>query len=355
MSAPRAKGALKAKRRASAKRAIGPPEPDARQLNLKLDHIMAMMQGHGAATAKASSISFKALADRYIAEHLAILEKGTYSTNRSYILNHIVPVIGGLELHALTKNHFMDVRKAALESGLIASSADVVTRLGVRVLRFGVEENLVAAAPKVKLPKGVQSRTRWYTEDQVEKLLAAARHSGRQHTVTVLLLGVDAGLRSGEMQALTWPAITDRIHLFQRFHGGRLGPLKGKRERFVPLTPRLKLHLSRLERDGDYILPASAQKTSGNTWINVRCLANAQRRAGLPYEASHILRHTFCSRLAAAGASPYEIMSLSGHASLKDVMRYIHLDPDGASTRAMRRLHDLGSKQQRATNRVDEV
>jgi len=39
----------------------------------------------------------------------------------------------------------------------------------------------------------------------------------------------------------------------------------------------------------------------------------------------HILRHTFCSRLAARGATAMEIKELAGHADLTTTMRYMHL------------------------------
>jgi len=41
----------------------------------------------------------------------------------------------------------------------------------------------------------------------------------------------------------------------------------------------------------------------------------------------HILRHTFCSRLAARGATAMEIKELASHADLTTTMRYMHLSP----------------------------
>jgi site-specific recombinase XerD len=50
--------------------------------------------------------------------------------------------------------------------------------------------------------------------------------------------------------------------------------------------------------------------------------------------AIHILRHTFCSHLAAAGVPAKAIQELAGHADLKTTLRYMHFAPgdrDGAS------------------------
>ncbi len=46
-------------------------------------------------------------------------------------------------------------------------------------------------------------------------------------------------------------------------------------------------------------------------------------KAGLPKDRSpHGLRKACCRRLAEAGCSPHEIMSISGHATLKEIERY---------------------------------
>ena len=41
----------------------------------------------------------------------------------------------------------------------------------------------------------------------------------------------------------------------------------------------------------------------------------------------HILRHTFCSRLAMRGATAKAIQELAGHVSLSTTQRYMHLSP----------------------------
>jgi len=49
---------------------------------------------------------------------------------------------------------------------------------------------------------------------------------------------------------------------------------------------------------------------------------------GLPITGRlHILRHTFCSRLAIRGATTKAIQELAGHVSLTTTQRYMHLSP----------------------------
>ena len=57
----------------------------------------------------------------------------------------------------------------------------------------------------------------------------------------------------------------------------------------------------------------------------------AARRAGVPHRV-HILRHTFCSRLAMRRAPARAIQELAGHAHLSTTQRYMHLNPAAKET-----------------------
>ena len=62
-------------------------------------------------------------------------------------------------------------------------------------------------------------------------------------------------------------------------------------------------------------------------------IAKAQKRAGLRVVDGralgeiHILRHTFCSRLAMRGATVKSNQELAGHQHLSTTQRYTHLSP----------------------------
>ncbi|MCA9661100.1 MAG: tyrosine-type recombinase/integrase [Myxococcales bacterium] len=63
-----------------------------------------------------------------------------------------------------------------------------------------------------------------------------------------------------------------------------------------------------------------------------RLVSNAQKAAGLAPKGPHILRHTFCSRLAARGAPPKAIQELAGHVHSSTTDRYMHLAPSALRT-----------------------
>ena len=53
----------------------------------------------------------------------------------------------------------------------------------------------------------------------------------------------------------------------------------------------------------------------------------AAQKAGLFNNGPHMLRHTFCSRLAMRGAPARAIQELAGHQNLTTTQRYMHLSP----------------------------
>ena len=66
-----------------------------------------------------------------------------------------------------------------------------------------------------------------------------------------------------------------------------------------------------------------------------------EQSAGLPITGRlHILRHTFCSRLAIRGATTKAIQELAGHASLTTTQRYMRLSP--AAKESAIRLLEFG-------------
>jgi site-specific recombinase XerD len=56
-------------------------------------------------------------------------------------------------------------------------------------------------------------------------------------------------------------------------------------------------------------------------------VAKASHRANLEKQGVHVLRHTFCSRLAMRGAPAKAIQELAGHRDLEETQRYMHLSP----------------------------
>ena len=157
-----------------------------------------------------------------------------------------------------------------------------------------------------------------------------------------MLLGGDAGLRLGEMIGLKQTDVDFRRHqitIQRNVYKGREVPTKSGKPRVVPMTDALEKALQQhrhlrgprvLYRDDGR--PVSAKRI--HMWMK-----QAQKRAGLEQTSQiHILRHTFCSRLAMKNAPVRTIQELAGHQHLSTTLRYMHLTP-GATHEAIKLLN----------------
>ncbi|MFC1622529.1 tyrosine-type recombinase/integrase [Patescibacteria group bacterium] len=120
---------------------------------------------------------------------------------------------------------------------------------------------------------------------------------------------------------------------------------KGKKERFVYLTPRaskyLDEYLKNRKSDSDYLfIPYRGLNASkGNKKISPNYLQMKIKkyreilRINVPTSA-HSLRHGFATYLAESGANPAAIQVLLGHESLDTTTRYVH-----ASDRYAEKMH----------------
>ncbi len=111
----------------------------------------------------------------------------------------------------------------------------------------------------------------------------------------------------------------------ERVSGGRLAYRQKKTgaEIDIPVVPHLKLRLRRSLRcqSGNSFLRRNSAKPSPRGFYN--WFTDKARKAGVPKGRSpHGLRKACCRRLAEAGCSPHENMSVSGHETLKEVEHY---------------------------------
>jgi len=144
------------------------------------------------------------------------------------------------------------------------------------------------------------------------------------------LVGAEAGLRQGEMVALSWKDIdlvAGMLTVRKSSWRGVVGTPKSGKDRKVPLTARLTSALkAHRHLRGELVFCHQDGRPFTQSAIEA-ALRYACRRAGLRQIGSHVLRHTFCSHLAMRGAAPNAIQELAGHSTLAMTMRYMHLAP----------------------------
>jgi integrase len=155
------------------------------------------------------------------------------------------------------------------------------------------------------------------TWEEQEKLLAVAPPRIRVLTV----LGVETGMRTGEMLGLKWEDID--------FLNDRLRVEKSKTQSGIRSLRLSGFCKSELLRWRNLIGPEYSECVFPN-FSNRRhplqggrkAWASALRKAGIPFFPIYNLRHAFASRMTAAGVSPITIARMLGHSSTQIVPRY---------------------------------
>jgi integrase len=204
------------------------------------------------------------------------------------------------------------------------------------VLKAAKEWSVIPHVPcTIKMLKTAVPTVEFYEPAVYEQLLEAA-HQLDPRIGLLVLLGGDAGLRRGEIIALDQTDCDTKrgiLHVRRSEWKGQVTLPKGGRERQVNMTERLKTALAgNRHLRGDRVLWRDDGHEKVTAVLLAKWTRRAQRRAGLKVTGGlHILRHTFCSRLAMAGAPALAIKELAGHQSLTTTMRYMHLSPAAKS------------------------
>ncbi len=241
---------------------------------------------------------------------------------------HLAPVLGDKRLDAIKTEHVQHL-KGGLPTKAPKTVNNVLTVLNV-LLKKAVEWEVIDRMPctitLLRVPKTSMS---FYDFEEYERLVAAARYISRS-TPLIVLLGGDAGLRCGEMIALEWKDVDleKRQLCVQRSDwNGQVTSPKGGRLRYVPMTLRLAASLREHRHlKGSRVLCQDDGQPLTRQMVQYQVL-RASRRAKVPEEGVHILRHSFCSHLAMRGAPAKAIQELAGHRDLGMTQRYMHLSP----------------------------
>jgi len=198
-----------------------------------------------------------------------------------------------------------------------------------RARRLGLmTENPVKDIPKLREAGG---RLAFLSLAGEEAVLAALPPERRP----LVTLAINTGLRWSEQSRLRWID----VDLLTGFLTVRLG--KNGQARRVPLNSAARGALVNLAgqrtrpTDPEELVSKAAYRTVSREFVRAVAAAQATlRSAGREDEAArldgvtwHALRHTFASRLVAAGVDLRTVQELGGWRTLSMVQRYAHLSP----------------------------
>lgn len=252
-------------------------------------------------------------------------ERDRYSVKR--LASHFT----GRELHTLTAADITRYTAQRRHDG--AASGTINKELGTlsaalnwaqRDLGWNVPNPVIGRKPQE--PEG---RIRWITRAEATALIAAANNEPKApHLPDFIRLGLNTGMRCGEMLGLEWRRVglQEGLIYLEATHqkNGKIGS--------VPLNRQAREAILSRARFRAEFCPASpwvfAHKDGSRIKAVKRSFSTACQRAGIEDFHIHDLRHTCAAWLVQAGVSIREIAELLRHSDIRITMRYAHLSPD---------------------------
>lgn len=231
--------------------------------------------------------------------------------------------MGEFEEHALREHIVAYKTNAQTGTPLKASTVNNHVRALRAFFRWAylqgfTETHLLARYRPPKIP---QELIEPLSEDEIERLLQAAKRRGRDLAIVMLLL--DTGLRAAELCGLSVRDV-DLARSTAKVMG------KGGKERIVPFgrkTRKALVEYALDERpdagaDEAVFLRRDAGRLRPDT---LRLLMQRLRgRARLPRLHPHLLRHTFATRFLLNGGNALMLKHILGHTTLAMTDRYVH-------------------------------
>ena len=235
--------------------------------------------------------------------------------------NHLRP-IANKKIRDVTIDHLQAIIDEREDAGASKSTISNVKMMMSAIYSYAMMRDIIGKdySAYVELPTvGAKHKKGAFSETQVKKLEKMAA-DGFPWADTALILCY-TGFRISELLELT-PFNYDAKA--QTLTGGM--KTKAGKNRVVPIHPViLPIIIRRLEQRGDYIICESSGARV--PWNKYRAyFSTIAEGLGMPEATPHWCRHTFATRLHAAGADELATKRLLGHAN-KDVTEgYTHTD-----------------------------
>jgi integrase len=311
------------------------------QAEARLRALMAEMS----LPASTERLTFEEMGRRYIKhlEEVIQRKRTTIQDYRIMLLRHLGPFFASTEVSKITADDVGAYISAKRRSGLAVKTITNQLNFAHGVFAFGIRRGWVVRNPVAMADRPVSPPVdpdiRFLDREELEALLRSSADDLLGPTDRVLwLTAAMSGLRQGELAALRWRDVdwsARLVRVRRSYSRGQWTTPKSRRaSRAVPMADRvaaeLELHFQRSDyvHDDDLVFahphtgrPYDASKS------RVR-FKQALKRAGLRDLRFHDLRHTYGTRMAAAGTPLRTLQGWMGHRDYKTTEIYADFAPD---------------------------
>ena len=225
---------------------------------------------------------------------------------------------GSMKLTEITETHLRTYKSLRLSEGMSASSFNRDRSTLKRIFALsGIDWKFKKS---VFTSEKEVARDRILTADERSRLMTACKEV--PYLYTVILVGLDTGLRKQSILSLEWRDINWKENQIVKMG-------KGEKLHRIPMTQRLKDHLLSSRRNqtilSPFVFPSSKQPSTHLVDIR-KSMASALTRAKLTSVRLHDLRRTFGSSLVMATKDITLASEFLGHADISTTRKhYGHL------------------------------
>ncbi|MGG5315181.1 tyrosine-type recombinase/integrase [Enterococcus sp. AZ072] len=278
-----------------------------------------------------AAISFNEWGYRWLQDIQASVKQSTYANYEHKLIHYVLNVLGEYGLNELDEESAENLLRALEKRNLKPSTIHAVFRITKQCINLAIRKKMIHENPfaLIQLPKLVKNRNQALTKQEQKRLETAALTSKKGQGIPTLL-ALHAGLRIGEISALTWKDIdfeNNLIHVHstvQRI----VGVFNGKKTeliytssktasstRLIPMSQTLKnVLLQQKQRiKGQFVLTNKEQP------VEPRLLTyhfhRIREKANLSTIHFHQLRHTFATRCLESRGDIMSVSALMGHSS----------------------------------------
>ena len=275
----------------------------------------------------------------WLARESVQLKASSLVKYRNIINKHLLPRYADVPIGSLRRDALAELSRELLREGLGTRSVNAILSVMRSILCHAQRSGLPAEDPGVLSIRQSVKPLRVFSRSEQERLTAYLLACGSL-PARGMLLSLYAGLRIGEVCALTWGDISfeDRCihvrHTMQRLQTMRDGPKTAVQItvpksacslRTIPLPDWLMELLQGLRKADDcFFLTGCRDK-----YIEPRSMENRFKRAlaacGISGATYHTCRHSFATRCVELGFDVKSLSEILGHASVNITMnRYVH-------------------------------
>jgi integrase len=266
------------------------------------------------------------LADRYLAEHVAVHNKPTTASEmRRLVERDIKPALGRVKITDLTRADIKAWQARMRESPYQANRSLACLR---KILNLAVYDwELRETNPCTRIRQFPErARDRFYSEGEMRRIgqvLAAMEEEKKEAHGFVLLIRLLAttGMRLSEVLSLRWSDI-DLTNRTIRLRDAKAGP------RTVHLGIETIGILGAIAQKSGWVIGGREPGRPLTTYAAESGWKRLRARAGLENARLHDLRHTVGTYAAVTGANAFAIRDLLGHKTLAMTGRYVERAAD---------------------------